>query len=74
MLRYALANPGSRIAAVLSWYACVIEDGAQSSRCQSVALDVVDLPVIWAAEFIISILGILAFTLEAVRMYHPGHI
>jgi len=74
MLRYALGNPEIRIEAVASWYACVIEYGAASSRCQTVALDVVDLPVIWSAEFILAILGILAFIFESARMYHPSYV
>jgi hypothetical protein len=74
MLRYALGNPYARIAAVSSWYACVIQFGAESSRCQTVALEVIDLPVVWSAEFILTILGILAFIFEAVRKYHPTYL
>ena len=66
MLKQAASGSASRI---VTWYQCVLQLGASSTRCEAFAEGIVDLKLIWFAELIMVLLGFTMFFIETSRKY-----
>jgi hypothetical protein len=67
LLNGLLDDRNARVAATAKWYQCVLQLGASTPRCESLAHGIINLNIVWSAEIVLALMGLKAFVIEASR-------
>jgi hypothetical protein len=67
LLNGVLEDRNARVAATAKWYQCVLQLGANTSQCESLAHGIVNLNIVWSAEIILGLMGLKTFVIETSR-------
>jgi hypothetical protein len=67
LLNGFLDDRNARVAATAKWYQCVLQLGAKTPQCESLAHGIININVIWSAEIVLALVGLKAFVIETSR-------